>query len=177
MKPESRNQGINVELECLECHRRVWSELSAGEFRSLTTDWQLARPCSTCGKPTEWTFTETMLGADRRTDFWGWLATAGVHFAPPTAPPQHERRQEPRAELQLPLRVATVAGDEETVMSENISQNGLCFTSNRAYGQGETLLITLKPAGAVAPQTKRGNVVRSSPAEGGGTRYGIRLVE
>ncbi len=168
---------INVELECLACHRRVWSELSADQFRSLTTAWQLARSCGTCGKVTEWTFTETMLGADRRADFWVWLAATGVHFTPPTAPPQHERRQEPRADVQLPLRVATVAGDEETVISENISQSGLCFVSSREYLQGESLMITLTPTGSIAPTVKRGIVVRTSPAGPGRTSYGVRLVD
>ncbi len=180
MNPATRSQGaaaINVKLECLVCHRRVWSELSAEQFRSFTTAWQLARSCGTCGKVTDWTFTETMLGADRRADFWGWLAATGVHFRPPAAPPQHERRQEPRAEVQLPLRVAAVGGDEETVASENISQSGLCFTSAREYLQGESLMITLKPAGSVAPTVKRGIVARTSPAGPGRTSYGVRLVD
>ncbi|MBZ5563507.1 MAG: PilZ domain-containing protein [Acidobacteriia bacterium] len=180
MKPATGNRGtplISVELECLECHQRLWSGLSAGEFRSLTSAWQLARSCSVCGKLTEWTFTETMLGVDQPADFWGWLANAGVRFAPPIAPPQQERRQEPRAEMELPLRIATVGGDEEAVTSENISQSGLCFTSARDYLPGESLLITLKTAGAVAPTVKRGIVVRTSPAGPGLTRYGVRLVD
>jgi PilZ domain len=66
-------------------------------------------------------------------------------------------------------------GPEESVTLENISRSGLCFTSLGSYTVGETIQVTLRPAGAAAPVIQSATIVRVSPAADGNSFYGARL--
>jgi hypothetical protein len=179
MKGDSQGKGdtpVRAELECRECHTRTSVELSSERFKELSTAWKLTQECGVCGRSTEWSFAEPSVEAEEQVDFWDWLATTGEYFESSQAAPQHERRKEARVGLRVPLRVATLADEEEEVTSENISRSGLCFASGKTYAVGETLRITLQPAGTLPPQTKTATVVRCSTVQDGETLYGLRLL-
>jgi hypothetical protein len=179
MRGDSREKGdtpIRAELECRECHTRTSVELSSERFKELSSVWKLTEDCGVCGKFTEWSFAEASVEAEEQVDFWDWLATTGEYFESFQAAPQHERRKEARVGLRVPLRIATLEDEEEEVGSENISKSGLCFVSSKTYSVGETLRVTLQPAGALAPQTKTATVVRCSAVQDGEMLYGLRLV-
>ena len=166
---------ISVELSCQECRAHDTAELSAAEFQELSRTWKIERTCKACQKRTSWTFAEADVEAEEQMDFWDWLATTGASFERSQAAPQDERRKEPRVGLQVPLRVARANGEEEALMSENISRSGLCFASSRNYTVGESLRITLQPEAAAGVQTRTGTIVRLTAAEDGTSLYGVRL--
>ncbi len=170
-----REQGIRVDLQCEECHRRESLSLLAQDFKALSVSWRLARDCSTCRRRTGWTFAEAAVGAEEQQDFWDWLATTGEHFEEPRPAPQDERRSEPRIEVQVSLLVTDTRGENEEVISKDISRKGLCFPSRKSYSPGDQVQITLRPAGAAAPVRRRAVVVRSAPAADGQMLYGVRL--
>ena len=179
MKHTSGKKGdmtIRVELECRQCHTQTSKELSSEEFKELSAAWNLKQECETCGKLTDWSFAEARVGGEEQADFWDWLATTGSSFMSSQTAPQDERRKEPRVDLRVPLRIATAAGDEEEVKSENISKSGLCFYSSKAYSIGETIDVTLLAPGALATQVKTATIVRSSPVQEGKILYGARLM-
>jgi len=165
---------ISVELECLQCHTQTSKELSSEEFKELSTAWNLKQECDTCGTLTDWSFAEPRVGSEEQVDFWDWLATTGSSFVPPA--PQDDRRKESRVDLRVPLRIATAAGDEEEVKSENISKSGLCFYSSKAYSVGQVVQVTLQAPDPLATQVRTATIVRSSPAQEGRTLYGARLM-
>ncbi len=166
---------ISVELSCLECHARAEGQLSADEFRELSQTWKLSRKCQTCRKTTSWGFAEPEVEDEEQMDFWDWLANTGVYFEQGQAGVQDERRKEPRLGLRVPLRIAPASGDEEALVSENLSKSGLCYASARNYSVGETIRITLQPEGSLSPQTRNGTIVRLTKAEDGRNLYGVRL--
>jgi hypothetical protein len=177
MKRASGKKGeaaITVELDCLQCHRRISAELSGEEFKELSAEWKLTRECDSCGRATEWSFAEAAVEAQEQVDFWDWLATTGESFLPPEAAWQDERRKELRVDLHVPLRLAGAEGEEE-ITCENISKSGFSFCSLRKYPVGQSLRVTLQPPGASTPQTKTATIVRASPVQGGKTLYGARL--
>lgn len=166
---------VTVELECLTCHGRESVQLSAEKFQALSSSWKLDQECEACGKTTEWSFAEAAVEAEEQVDFWDWLATTGEYFESPSAGPDDERRKERRIEARVPLRIAASNGEEEEVTSENISKSGFCFSSARSYQVGETVQVTLQPAGALGPQTKTATIVRAGSPVEGKALYGVRL--
>lgn len=178
MKHASRKKddaAITVDLECSQCHTHRSTELSAEKFKELSAAWKLTQECDVCRQATDWSFAEASVEAEEQLDFWDWLATTGETFMSSEAGPQHERRKESRVDLRVLLRVATASGEEEEVTSENISRSGFCFASSKAYSIGESLRVTLHPAGSVTPQTKTAILVRASALQEGKTLYGVRL--
>ncbi len=168
---------VTVELECLNCRTHESVDLSPEKFQALSSSWKIDQECDTCGKSTEWSFAEAAVEAEEQVDLWDWLATTGEYLEGPGAGPQDERRKERRVEIRVPLRVAGAGGDEEDVTSENISKSGVCFSSAKTYAPGETIRITLQPAGAVTPLKKAATIVRVGAPEDGKVLYGARLEE
>lgn len=166
---------VTVELECLTCHERESVQLSAAKFQALSSAWKLDQECEACGKTTEWSFAEAAVEAEEQVDFWDWLATTGGYFEPSSAGPDDERRKERRIEARVPLRITTSDGAEEEVTSENISKSGLCFSSARTYRVGDTIQITVQPAGGLGPQAKTATIVRAGSPVEGKTLYGARI--
>ncbi len=61
-------------------------------------------------------------------------------------PNRLERRQHPRtdASLVVSYRVKELASDYDISQSKNVSQGGMLLTTNRQFGYGEFLLMTLR---------------------------------
>ena len=61
-------------------------------------------------------------------------------------PTRLERRQHPRtdASLVVSYRVKELASDYDISQSKNVSQGGMLLTTNRQFGPGEPLLMTLR---------------------------------
>ena len=61
-------------------------------------------------------------------------------------PDQLERREHPRtdANLVVSYRVKNFASDYDISQSKNVSQGGMLLTTNRQFGPGELLLMTLR---------------------------------
>lgn len=167
--------GVGVELECVSCHAQRSVELSPRQFKLLSESWKIERECDACRETTEWTFAQAKVGAEEQVDFWDWLATTGEYFEPAGAAPQHERRKERRVDLSVPLRISSREGEEEDVVSENISSSGFCFASSRTYGVGQTVQVTIRPAGEAVPLTQTATIVRASAAADGKILYGARV--
>jgi hypothetical protein len=174
-KPDEVEVRVTVELECLECHTQTRVDLSAEEFRSMSSSWTRAQQCEVCRKPTDWTFAEAAVGMEEQADFWDWLATTGALFESQRSERPDERRKERRLDLHVPLHIASADGEEEEVTSEDISKSGLCFVSHKTYQAGDRLRVTLVLPGA--PRSVNAMIVRSTAAEQGGSLYGARIVD
>jgi len=168
-------KSVGVELECDLCQAHETVVLSPRKFKILSSTWHLDRECAECGRTTLWRFAEAAVSDNEQVNFWDWLAATGEFFVPSGAEPQHERRKERRVGLNVPLRIARLGGPEESVISENISRSGLCFTSSGPYTVGETIQVTLRPAGAAVPVIQSATIVRVSPATDGKLFCGARL--
>lgn len=178
MSHESRKQrgaAVTVELECLTCRAQKSVDLSPEKFKELSQSWKILETCDKCDKATEWSFAQAAVGETEQEDFWDWMSATGEFFEPEGAAQQDERRKERRLDVRVPLRVASSVGDEEEVISENISKSGFCFSSVRAYGVGTSLRVILQPPGALNPATKTGTIVRAGTGADGRSVYGVRL--
>jgi PilZ domain len=133
-------EGIDVMIECGECHSRELAQLTMDQYRELSADSAIARECSNCRKSTEWEF-----------GFAEVLLEESLAKAPPAVvaalavPGGKDRRQTKRYVAMLPVRLRNVSGKLETTRTENLCKLGLCFVSEIAMEPGEAVYLSVGP--------------------------------
>ncbi|MGE5325623.1 MAG: PilZ domain-containing protein [Deltaproteobacteria bacterium] len=133
-------EGIDVMLECAECHARELAQLTMQHYRELSVNSALIRECSRCGRPTKWEF-----------GFAEVLPEESLRKAPASVaaalrlPGGKDRRQTKRYVAMLPVRLRTDSGKMETARSENLCKLGLCFVSEIPLEPGDTIYLSVGP--------------------------------
>lgn len=129
---------IDALLECSVCRYRELAQLSLNQYRSLASQGGLQRDCSQCGRLTDWKF--GFAEAEMEESPAAEQATAAATSAAGAGP---ERRRAKRLTIKLPVRIRLLDGGEEVTRTENISRTGVCFVSDLAAKEGETIYVTV----------------------------------
>jgi hypothetical protein len=166
----SRPEGIDALLECATCRSREMVELSLDQYHGLIAQSSTARPCQKCGMTTEWRFGSVEVTREEVAS--PALSLIASALFPPGGT---ERRHAERLVVLLPLRITDQNGREEFTRTENLSKLGICFMSDLAMQEGDTVFVAVGPD----PGSKRpARIVWCRPSrEKGRTLYGVRLEE
>jgi Tfp pilus assembly protein PilZ len=134
-------EGIDVMLECADCHTRELAQLTMDHYREISANAALVRECSQCRKPTRWEFgfAEVLLEESLR------KAPSAVAAAI-LLPDGKDRRQTKRYVAMLPVRLRTEAGKLETARTENLCKLGLCFVSEIPLEPGDNVYLSVGPS-------------------------------
>lgn len=168
--PTSEDSDAHILLACRNCQSLSLHSLSLVEVEVLETAGLLTKPCLRCADSTPWGYSQRAFEVETKayqaavSEATGGLPTLGA-----------ERRRSLRKPAQLPVRIRDYFGEMEVAQTENISQEGFCFTSSRKYliGQGIVAICPFE-AGNEKPEV-RARIVRT---ERGSDRerheYGVR---
>jgi hypothetical protein len=168
--PASQEGTCTALVECRRCHAVRLSRLSMVEHDVLGTSGLLVKECEACGRSTSWSYKEPSI------PFPDEEVAAPLSIPEGSGEPQRgaNRRIHDRVALQLPMRVRSFSGTEETTHTENVSRAGVCFITDRTYEVGEVLLITCPFEKSGHNIEVRGQVVRRREMQGTGRKiYGI----
>jgi len=164
----AQGEGIDVLVECGECHSREMAQLSMNQYRKLSTDSALARRCETCGKETNWEFG------------FAEVLTIDARDATPSggeASSVEDRRATRRFVAMLPLQIRDMKGQEHTTRTENLSKMGLCFVSNVELQEGAEIFLAVGPARDNKKELPARIAWRRPIAGSKRALYGVRLQE
>jgi len=168
--PSTEDSDAHVLLACRNCQALSLQSLSLVEVEVLETAGLLTKPCLRCGASTSWGYSQRAFDVETKT--YQAAVTEATGGFPTLA---SERRRSQRKPAQLPVRIRDYYGDVEVAQTENISQEGFCFTSPRRYLVGQGIVVVCPfDVTAEKPET-RARVVRTEP---GSDRekyvYGVR---
>jgi hypothetical protein len=165
----SEDSEAHILLACRKCEKLSLQSLSLVEVEVLETAGLLTKPCVHCGESTPWGYplrsleVETEAGQGEVSK-----ATEGLH------PSEAERRRAYRKAAQLPVRVRDYFGDVDYTQTENLSQEGFCFSSTRKYLVGQGIVVICPYDSTKEKAEVRARIVR---VEGGSERelyfYGV----
>jgi hypothetical protein len=160
----------HILLACRNCQSVSLQSLSLVEVEVLETAGLLTKPCLRCGESTPWGYPKRSF--ELETNAYQAAVSEATGGFPTLAA---ERRKSIRRQAQLPVRVRDYFGEIELSQTENISNEGFCFTSGRKYlvGQG---LVVICPFEAQSDKAEvRARIVRTEQAPPGGRYiYGVR---
>jgi len=127
-----QGENLDVVLQCQRCRSCFASQMTPEQFKSLSSQPVLRRPCSKCAGTTDWTLNlsrgESRGSATSRPGGLPLQALAGVDV-----------RRSNRVSIKLPVRVRM----EEVGETENISKTGVCFTTTLEMMIGDRVRLTV----------------------------------
>jgi PilZ domain len=130
---KAQGDGIDVLLECANCRSRELVELSMDQYRELSTNSAVSRPCRKCGGGSDWEFGFAEVLVEQQVE--GPYLPSGVS----------ERRTTKRFVAMLPLRLRNSDGEETVTRTENLSKLGLCFRSDVVMESGDLVFLSVGP--------------------------------
>ena len=167
--PSSEDSDAHVLLACRQCQKLSLQSLSLVEVEVLETAGLLTKPCLHCGESTPWGYPQRAFEVETQNYQ---AAVKEVTGAFPTL--AAERRKSARKAALLPVRVKDYYGDEEIAQTENISQDGFCFTSSRKYLVGQGVVVICPFDAANEKAEVRARIVRAEARpEGEHCVYGV----
>jgi hypothetical protein len=167
----SQTDLIHVLLECQECLSREMAALTLQQYRRLTTQSSLPRPCPKCSATRDWRFGFIEVELEEVLPSVPEPTASGA-----TAPSEAEKRQDKRLAVKLPLGVRLPDGSEETSTTENISKSGLCFACNLEMNVGESVYVRVESDRPEEQRDIPARVMWRRPAkEKGRAFYGVKL--
>lgn len=160
----------HVLLSCRRCNSMALQSLSLVEVEVLETAGLLTKPCVHCGDSTPWGYSQRAFTVETIT-YQNAVSEATGGF--PTL--ASERRKSVRKPAQLPVRVRDYYGETEVAKTENISQEGFCFSSRRTYHVGQGIVVICPfDADSEKPEV-RARIVRTERGSAQGWYfYGVR---
>jgi hypothetical protein len=163
----------HILLECRTCHTLTLQSLSLVEVEVLDTAGLLTKLCAPCRKSALWGYPpENYLAGSHS----GPIAVDAV--AGDGSPWVINRRKRYRKHAQLPVQVRDYFGEIELAQTENISSDGLCFSTRREYHVGQGIVVTCPFDATVQKPETLARIVRIGP-ESRPKRYiyGVRYHE
>jgi hypothetical protein len=144
--------------------------LSLVEVEVLETAGLLTKPCVRCVDSTPWGYPQRAFEVETKT-YQAAVSEATGGFPPLAA----ERRKSFRKAAQLPVRVRDYYGEMEIAQTENISQEGFCFSSHRIYHVGQGIVVICPFDAANEKPEVRARIVRAEVGSDRGQYiYGVR---
>jgi len=154
--PSSEDSDAHVLLSCRHCHSLSLQSLSLVEVEVLETAGLLTKPCVHCGDSTPWGYPQQAFEVETNA-YQAAVTEATGGFPTLTA----QQRKSYRKPAQLPIRVRDYYGEMEMAQTENISQDGFCFSSSRNYHVGQGIVV-ICPFDAVNEKPEvRARIVRT----------------
>ena len=168
--PSSEDSDAHVLLSCRQCQSLSLQSLSLVEVEVLETAGLLTKPCVHCGQSTPWGYPQRAFEVETKT-YQAAVSEATGGFPPLAA----ERRKSFRKPAQLPVRVRDYYGEMEIAQTENISQEGFCFSSPRKYLVGQGIVVICPFDAANEKPEVRARIVRTEAGSDRGRYvYGVR---
>jgi hypothetical protein len=168
----SEDSDTHVLLACQHCQSLSLQSLSLVEVEVLETAGLLTKPCVHCGVSTPWGYSKRAFQVETRTYQAAVMEATGQFLTL-----AEERRRSLRKPAQLPIRVRDYYGEVEIAKTENVSQEGLCFSSSRKYLVGQGIVVICPFDAASERPEVRARIVRM---ETGSDRdhyiYGVKYV-
>jgi hypothetical protein len=165
----SEDSEAHILLACRQCQRLSLQSLSLVEVEVLETAGLLTKPCVHCGEPTPWGYPLRSFEMETETD-QGTVSDATED----SLSSEVERRKVYRKAAQLPVRVRDYFGDVDYTQTENLTQDGFCFSSTRKYLVGQGIVVICPYDSTKEKPEVRARIVR---VEGGSERelyfYGV----
>jgi hypothetical protein len=157
-------------LECRQCNALALLRLSTVEVEVLESSGIIYKFCQRCGRPTPWAYTrEQMTPLDGSDD-----AAALERVMAAAAVKRVEERRHRRIFLQVAAMVRDYYGGVEITRSENVSKDGLCFTSEKNYLVGQAVLVACPYLLTDQHIEVRARIVRRQDMEGTNRKvYGV----
>ena len=159
--PSSEDSDAHVLLACRQCQKLSLQSLSLVEVEVLETAGLLTKPCLHCGESTPWGYPQRPLEVETQT-----YQTAVKEVTGQFLTLAEERRRAARKPAQLPVRVRDYYGEVEITQTENISQEGFCFSSRRNYLVGQGIVVVCPFDAANEKPEVRARIVRTVPGAG-----------
>lgn len=164
-KGPPKEEVIDALLECSTCHSREMAQLTLEKYQSLSTHQSLSRGCPECGAITEWKF--GFIEGEREEAVCAPSASAG-----PASAESAERRRAKRVTVKVPVRIRL----EEIGQTENLSNSGVCFTSDLMLRVGDRVQLTVGYTPEGQQQEVPARVVWRQELEGANRAlYGVQL--
>jgi hypothetical protein len=168
--PITEDSDAHILLACRNCQALSLQSLSLVEVEVLETAGLLTKPCVHCGQSTPWGYPQRAFEVETQT-YQAAVSEATGGFPTLAA----ERRRSYRKPAQLPVRVRDYFGETEISQTENISQDGFCFSSARKYLVGQGIVVICPFDAANEKPEVRARIVRTEPGSGRDRYlYGVR---
>jgi len=159
-------EDAHVLLECRMCHSIALLPLTLTEVATLRSMGLVARPCQTCLKDTPWRYAAVRVPPNRMED--GKSIERGSNWL--TANMEFIERGHQRVLMQLPLGVRDWQGGVDVTRTENTSESGFCFTSEKRYLPGEIVSVLFPFDAATQSPEIPARIVREEVIEGSNRR-------
>ena len=159
--PAHEDSDAHILLACRQCHKLSLQSLSLVEVEVLETAGLLTKPCVHCGKSTPWGYSIRAFEVETQT-YQAALSEVTSGFPTLTA----ERRKSYRKPAQLPVRMRDYYGEMEIAQTENVSQEGFCFSSRRKYLVGQGIVVICPFDAANEKAEVRARIVRVEAGSG-----------
>ena len=168
--PLTGGSDAHILLACRNCSSLSLQSLSLVEVEVLETAGLLTKPCVHCGQSTPWGYPQRAFEVETQT-YQAAVSEATGGFPTLAA----ERRRSYRKPAQLPVRVRDYFGEMEVCQTENISQEGFCFSTSRKYLVGQGIVVICPFDAANEKPEVRARIVRMEPGSGKERyTYGVR---
>jgi hypothetical protein len=163
----------HILLECRLCHALTLQALSLVEVEVLETAGLLTKSCVSCGKSAPWGYPPENYEVGPQPSQFAAASVTGDGL-----PWVINRRKMFRRQARLPVRVRDYFGEIELAQTENISSDGLCFSTRREYHVGQGIVVTCPFDATVQKPETLARIVRIGP-ESRPKRYiyGVRYHE
>lgn len=152
--PEAEARGL---LECRRCHGIALTPLSLVEVEVLETAGILTKPCPACGSATPQGYPEARI----EKEFQVFQAQASEAELPSA-----DRRSSARTAIQVPARLRDFYGNVESPLTENLSKEGFCFTTEKKYHIGQAVMVLCPYSPTGDKLESRARIVRAEPLAG-----------
>ena len=150
--------GVSALLACLTCGQKAMVSLSPAEYELLGKELSVQRPCSVCGRETNW---EIVINEEEEPG----LLPAPLTVGAPGQAAEENRRQVRRLTLKAPILVTAASGASELTDTQNLSKIGLSFLSSLDLNPGEQIQVIVGHGFAASPSVKACQVTWRKPTE------------
>ena len=148
------------------------AKLVLDDYRELNLHGLLKRDCPKCGVERDWVLgTVDVLSED--------VASPTPDSVSSAHPPSlgSPKRAAKRYVVMLPVRTRHWEGGEEVTRTENLSQMGMCFSSNLLMKEGDTVFLTVGDLPEDQQVEVAARIAWRRPVGGTKSLYGVRLAE
>lgn len=128
---ESEEADLRLSLQCVVCLGQEMAEMDELESDVFETSGEIVRHCRKCSAATSWKQASQEPNERRTAVSDGPLARSG------------NERKEVRAYMKLAACIRLTGFGEESVVTENISRQGVCFWSQQLYLLGSRIEVAV----------------------------------
>ncbi|HLY60585.1 MAG TPA: PilZ domain-containing protein [Terriglobia bacterium] len=158
-----------VLLECDTCHRISLVPLAFMEIETLRMIGMVGLDCPKCSEVTFWRYAEIRVPSNRESGHGQSLIEGQANWI--KAISSSVDRGHPRVYMQMPLAIRDYKGISDMVRTENISECGLYFSTEKTYSRGEIVTAAFPLASITQLSHLPARIVREWVMEGSPSRF------